>query len=341
MTISTPKLALICAVILTLLYTSLMQAEDSMLTKKPYFTYRIETKGALYQSKINGILLEEDFDGQALNFEQPVNQYMRSGKNRISFELYTFTPEEYGQAIITISLFVNQDGASETQKKLLSQITFKASDFAVERNPLHAIQASMPAVRLDSTNQFLASDDGDVIVHAPQIENSVLEPTAYNIYQDIELETPFPEWGFFSADKLDFPTLWSDFTNNVEHYNDSLLTNLYQEHEKLLELLKTEDFDKILPLFSERNREYDIALYYPEGTYDEMLKKALKSDFDDTSSVLKIDKAEYAEPAISDDKKLIRIGSPQMIYFENEEHSLFSKYPIWFYKKDGKWIISR
>ena len=173
MTISTPKkIALICAIILTILFTSLLQAEDSMLNKKPYFTYRIETKGALYQSKINGILLEEDFDGNALNFEQPVNQYMRTGKNRIGFQLYTYTPEEFGDAKITISLYVNQDGGSESQKKLMSQVTFKASDFAVEKITKHAIKTSMTAVRLDSTNGFLASQDGDVIVHAPQIEAS-------------------------------------------------------------------------------------------------------------------------------------------------------------------------
>jgi hypothetical protein len=72
-----------------------------------------------------------------------------------------------------------------------------------------------------------------------------------------------------------------------------------------------------------------------------MLKKALQDDFDDSNSVLKIDDVDYAHPAVSDNKDLIRIGSPAMIKFANEEHSLYSKYPIWFYKKDGKWIISR
>jgi hypothetical protein len=343
MTISTPKkIALISVILLTILFTNLLQAEDSMLNKKPYFTYRIETKGALYESKINGIVLEKDTRGNALNFEQPVNQYMRTGKNRIGFNIYSRSLEDFGEAKITISLYVNQDGASESLKKLISQVTFKASDLAIEKNPKQAIQASMPAVNLDSTNAFLANDNGDVIVHAPQIELSTIRPkNGYHIYQDIELETPFPLWGFFEADKLNFPTLWSDFTDNFDKYNNELLMPLYQEHEKLFQVLKTQDFEKILPLFAERNKEYDIALYYPEGTYDDMLRKALQSDFDDEKSIFKIHKDEFAAPAISDDKQLIRIGSPQMIYFENEEHSLFSKYPIWFYKKDGKWIISR
>lgn len=342
MTISTPKkIALISVILLTILFTSLLQAEDSMLTKKPYFTYRIETKGALYETKINGIVLDKDTRGNALNFEQPVNQYMRTGKNRIGFQLYTRTPDDFDQAKITVSLYVNQDGASESEKKLISQVTFKASDFALEKKPQQAIQASMPAVRLDSTNEFLASDDGDVIVHAPQIEPSKVRPHAYHIYQDIELETPFPLWGFFKADKLDFPDAWADFVKNADHYRENITTPLYDEHKKLFETLKTEDFDKILPLFAERNKEYDIALYYPEGTYNKMLEKALQDDFDDQNSVLKLDEIKFAKPTVDDTKRLIKLGGSAMIKFANEEHSLYSKYPIWFYKKDGKWIISR
>ena len=266
---------------------------------------------------------------------------MRTGINRIGFQISTHTPEDFDQAKITVSLFVNQDGDSESQKKLISQVTFKASDFSVEKNPQQAIQASMPAVRLDSTNEFLTADDGDVIVHAPQIKSSVIRPYAYYIYQDIELETPFPEWGFFKADKLDFPDLEDDYFNNPDEYNNKIIAPLYKEHEKLFSALKTQDFDKILPFFTERNKEYDVALYYPEGTYNDMLRKALQDDYDDKNSVLKLDEFDYAQPTISDDKRLIRIGASAMVKFANEEHSLFSKYPIWFYKKDGKWIISR
>jgi hypothetical protein len=137
------------------------------------------------------------------------------------------------------------DGASESQKKLISQITFKASDFAVEKSPQQGIQASMPSVRLDSTNEFLASDNGDVIVHAPQIEPSKVRPHAYHVYQDIELKTPFPLWGFFKADKLEFPDAWADFSNDYEHYQSTLTKPLYQEHIKVFEAIKSKDFSKI------------------------------------------------------------------------------------------------
>ncbi len=86
-----------------------------MLTQKPYFTWRIETDGARYNGKINGILLEKDFKGHRLAFEQPVNQYMRTGKNRISFLLYP-RKEGFGNAKISVSLYVNQDEAPESEK---------------------------------------------------------------------------------------------------------------------------------------------------------------------------------------------------------------------------------
>jgi|GEM_PF-6605645 len=312
-----------------------------MLKKKPYFTYLLEVKGALYQAKINGIVVESDFDGDALNYEQPVNQYMRTGKNRVGFAIYTTEPEAFDDAKITVSLFVNQDEAPESQKRLISQVTFKASDFDTNENAEKAIQASMPAVRLDSTNDFKQDKNGDVIVSSPTIKPSEFLPHSFEVYQDIKLETPFPLWGFFNADKLDFPDAEKVLLDNYDKYEEKLMGPLYKEHERILEILKTRDYKQILPLFEERNKEMNIALYYPEGTYQEKLKKALEGDFENKDSKLILKDFEWANPTVSDNKDLIRIGSPQMIHFVDEENSFYSKYPIWFYKKDGKWIISR
>jgi hypothetical protein len=312
-----------------------------MLTKKPYFTYRIEASGALFESKINGVVLEKNTQGSNLTVEQPINAFMRTGKNRIGVQLYTRTPEDFGDTKLTISLYVNQDEAPEANKKLIGQITFNAAEFAKNKQPREAINSSMPAVRLDSTNDFLASETGDVIVYAPTIEQSKVRPTGFHVYQDIELETPFPLWGFFSADKLDFPDAFAEYAANYEHYGETIINSLYQEHEKVYQAFQSQDFKKILPLFAERNSEMDIAEYLPAGSYAEKLTNALESDFEDEDSILKLVDGEYASPSVSDEKTLIRIGSPEMISFADYENSIFSKYEIWFYKKDGKWIISR
>lgn len=312
-----------------------------MLTKKPYFTYRIETSGALYEAKMNGVLQDANFQGTKLALELPNNGFMRSGKNRIGFQLYTRTPEDFGDAKISISLYVNQDEAPEENKKLIGQITFNAAEFAKNKLPEEGIKTSMPAMRLDSTNDFLASENGDVIVHAPTIEPSKVRPHAYHIYQDIELVTPFPLWGFFKADKLDFPDAFAEFAANIELYRKTITKDLYKEHEKIYKAFKSKKFKKILPYFAERNSEMDIAEYLPAGSYDEKLKEALQEDFEDKDSVLTLVKIGNARPSVGDDKNLIRIGSPEMIFFADEENSIYSKYAMWFYKKDGKWIVSR
>ncbi|MDA7746000.1 hypothetical protein N8878_01525 [Psychromonas sp.] len=321
--------------------SSACQAEDSMLKQKPYFTYRIEASGALFESKVNGILLEKNVKGTNMVVEQPVNHYMRTGKNRIGFQLYTRTPGDFGEAKITISLYVNQDEAHESHKKLLSQVTFNAAAFAKNKQATDAIKSSMPAVKMNSTNDFLADENGDVIVHAPQIEQSKVRPTGLHVYQEIELQTPFPLWGFLSADKLDFPDAFAEYVKNIKHYDKTIIDGLYLEHEKVYQLFKNQKLSEILPLFAERNSEMDIAMYLPEGSYEKQLSSALQGDFDNKDSYLKLSDAEFAKPTVSDGKELIRIGSPDMIRFADDENSIYDKYPIWFYKKDGKWIISR
>ena len=104
----------------------------------------------------------------------------------------------------------------------------------------------MPAVTLDSTDAFLANDSGDVIVHAAQIEQSKVRATGFHVYQDIELATPFPTWGFLSADKFDFPDSWAEFVKNIDHHDKVLIKPLYKEHQDIYKLFKKQKVNKIL-----------------------------------------------------------------------------------------------
>ncbi|VAW60029.1 hypothetical protein MNBD_GAMMA08-2931 [hydrothermal vent metagenome] len=94
-----------------------------------------------------------------------------------------------------------------------------------------------------------------------------------------------------------------------------------------------------MSLFKERNREYDIAMYYPEGTYDKKLRRSLEKD--SSKYKLKISTFDNAMPYISDDKKLLKLGNVGLIYFVNDDETSFTRYEIIFYKKDGKWVVSR
>ena len=108
--------------------TTNVMAGDTMLTDQPYFTYRIEAKGLRYQAKINGTIIHEDLEGNQLATEEPINHFMRSGKNRISLNLYPWKVERYDGGTVSVSLYVNRYGDPEKNKILISQISFDSND---------------------------------------------------------------------------------------------------------------------------------------------------------------------------------------------------------------------
>jgi len=336
---------LLLTIISTTVFTTIVIAEDSMLKDKPYFTYRIETKNVQYEAKMNGVTIQDDPNAGMLITEEPVNQYMVSGKNRIALYLYPFSDIGFGNADISISLYVNQDEAPEDQKRLVGQISFKVSELTGDKEEdmkqQKGISLSMPTMRLDSSDDFKRSDNGDVIIHPPKLEPAKTHPDALYIYQDIELVVPFLRWGFLDADPIDFPDSFDEFSNHFDHYNKVLLAPLYEVYEKLYEQLKKGDIDGFLSHFEERNQEMNAALYFESGHYQNTLRKSIVSNLNNEKRTLKLTEFDYADPIVSDDKKLIKLGSDGLIYFEDEGNSIYSKYHIWFYQKDGKWYISR
>jgi len=205
----------IATLIIYVILLNFVRAEKSMLDNKPYFTLRIDTKGASYEAKINGIAVLRDVrDASMLNTEVPVNQYMKSGNNVISLNLFPEYEGGFKSANISLSLYVNRDEAPESEKKLISNIVFTG----VEHTKGTGIESSMPAMRLDSTDQMKKSTNGDVVVHMASIAPAKIMPDAITISQKIELETPFPRWGYLDADALDFPENYKDYLNNKDKY---------------------------------------------------------------------------------------------------------------------------
>jgi len=330
------KLTLVFLLFLTNLLNNFVLADESMLTKKPYFTLRIETKNTKYLAKINGVVVFDDNrNGYMLNAELPVNYYMKTGENTISLNIFPKTGNEYESENISLSLYVNQDEAEESEKKLISNITFNGKDY--EKGA--SISLSMPAMYLDSTQQMKKSDNGDVTVHKAKIKSGTLIANSLTISQSIELTTPFPRWGYLDGDAIDFPLSYEEYLESKESWDKKTINSLYSEYKKIYDLLATNDIDKVMDAFKERNREYDIAMYYPVGTYDKKLRKSFDIDLEKLK--LKIRESNAGMPYISDDKKLLKLGSDTLIYFTNNDETSFTKYEIIFYKKDGKWIVSR
>ncbi|VAW60031.1 hypothetical protein MNBD_GAMMA08-2932 [hydrothermal vent metagenome] len=207
------KLIPIILLLISNLLTNFVMADESMLTKKPYFTLRIETKNTYYLAKVNGVVVFDDnSNGHMLVAEIPVNYYMQTGKNTISLELFPSTGTGFESENITLSLYVNQDEAPDADKKLVSSITFKGMGY--EKGT--AIDLSMPEMRLDSKNNFKKSDDGDVIIQQVSIKPGVIMPNTLTVSQSVSLQTPFPKWGFLSGDEIDFPLSYQKYMDKME-----------------------------------------------------------------------------------------------------------------------------
>ncbi len=312
-------------------------AEESMLANKPYFTIRIESENARIQAKFNGFLLLQELKKSKIATDLPVNHLFKNGENSVKLVvLPTDRSGGFGTSKASLSLYVNDKGSDETNRKIIGQVSFSSSEL---NSGGSGISLSMPEMKLDSKNEFKKDEKGDVIVDTPVISEAKIFPGAKEIVQAITLNTNFPQWRYLAAEPLDFPDSYKDYEKNMALYDKALVKPLYDYHLEILELFKKKDIEKIVKLFSERNQEIDAALYLDSGTYEKMLREELYADF--SSKRASIYKFDSAPPTVTDDKKLIKLGGNGMIYLTDEEKTVYSHYGMWFYKKDGKWHISR
>ena len=104
------------------------------------------------------------------------------------------------------------------------------------------------------------------------------------------------------------------------------------------------NIDKIIELFSERNRELDAAYYYKPGTMKVKLSVSLTEAVNNPELKLSDLKTEYLGVYISSGRKLIslkRDGAQSAIGFDDENSGGSDRYDIIYRKKNGKWLITR
>jgi len=308
-----------------------------MLKNKPYFTLRIESSGARVEAKLNGIILERNVRGSKIRYEMPVNEYMFTGTNRLSFNAYAYKPGDYRDSKVSLSLYVNDNDAPESEKVLLSHISFDAADY---KNG-NGLADSRKGTVLNSKNGFKEDKKGDVVIFNAKLEDALIRPGALYVYQDIELETPFPKWGFLDAEPYQFPEKWSEYIENIAVYEKDLLDPVYAAHLKIYEALQNNDIETFLDFFEERNSETDIAMYQKPGTTRAGLRTEIEKDLAKKTHELIILPPEEAPPIVSDNRNLIKLGLDGLIAFAAKDESSYLKYHIQMYKKNGKWVVGR
>lgn len=299
----------------------------SILKQKPVFTIDFHGAGTRYQFYVNGVLVENNPDALQATTELPVNHWMRSGINTLDLLVY---PDDEGEEIssnsqIKASLQVRNYGEQENYP--LGGISF---DGATYKNVLPVLGYQR------DVKDFSVMDDGGIVVSEMAVENDVYFEGTRKYSITIDVPSNLPLWSFFNSDNVpDFRTV-SD-----EDYLD-LRLKLYNILRNIQDHLEHGNIDDIMPLFSERNRETDLAFYKEEG----QTERELHSDFTNDIPTLNMINLGPESSAYESEENL-KLASN----FRGDRKNAISgnlksgtgnlSFPIMFRKQGDKWIITR
>ena len=107
--------------------------------------------------------------------------------------------------------------------------------------------------------------------------------------------------------------------------------------------LEKGDVDSIMPLFTERNKELDIAFGYESGEMERLLREYINKAIDDSN--WKLINRTANDVGISFEKNnkivsLVRSERSNILGFVNQS-GLYYSLTIKFRRENGKWIITR
>ena len=318
--------------------------KKSMLADQPYFQLRLEVSNTPYAVSINGVEIRRDMRGLPINFDMPINQWMRSGKNTVAFQLFV----EKGEKISTnakckVELIVHQADSSINTAQIVSRLEY-AGELVGARSS--GIEKSTSVGRYNSSNGFVRDDlNGDVQVSAATIHDisnagKIIESFhsfGKTVKQSVKLYTPLPKWAFFDSDDLTDPYTLSE--DAYWKYRDEL----FVVYKQIYDALKAGDVASILPMFDERNRELDAAFYYRPGTMAKKISKALNEATADPERDILFLEPDSVGPEGHPNNKLVslqRDNGPAII-FNYKTVDLSESYDLVFRRQNGKWILTR
>jgi len=232
----------------------------SILNDKPVFTVNFHGTGTRYQFYVNGVLVENNPDALQVSTEIPVNYWMRSGENTLELIIY---PDDEGEDIrasskINASLQVRNYG--EKKDHALGGISFVGATY---KNDLTALSYQR------DLKDFSIKDGGGIGISDITVENDIYFEGTRKYSITIDVPSNLPLSSFFYSDTL--PN--SDVLNDDDFY--AISAELYSILRDLHNHLEQGKIDDIMPLFSERNHETDLAFYKNEG----QTERELHSDF--------------------------------------------------------------
>ncbi len=306
----------------------------SILQDKPVFELKIDGFGSQYVVYINGINIYKQYNSEGqINTTLPINHWMRSGENNVS--IITWPDEDEApispHARINIQLLVSSHSKPDKEYSIASV------NFQNKSQP--STGESSPSGRYNSIRGFEADKQGDIeVFNIINKERSDLTPGAIEYKRDINIPSSLPLWSFFNSDGI--PNY--DGMDDENYYKN--LEQLLAEYLKIQSALENKKTDDIITLFSERNKELDLAFYNPPGTLEKQIKEALMDAANNADAELIELTKKKVVFSIRENKKLVSLTRSKQnaaIAFNYKNGMGSFSFDLIFRMKDGKWILTR
>jgi hypothetical protein len=320
---------------------SFAKGENNVLLEKPYFTIYLETSNVFGSIKFNRQLISRERE-RGVEVELPVNQWIREGENELSMVVVSHDRKnkKYREnTYVKMSLLVRPSGSDPQHNITLATLEFSGA----KANMGNGLEGNAPKGQLNSKDNFNADPKGDILIGDATIED-------YNKMGDfvsrkvILPKIGLPRWAFFDSDNItNIKSADIDFALGGQEEHDQLVGEMLPIYAAIWNALQSKNIAAILPLFEERNREYDAAFYREPGTTARLLAESLEEAATSPIKTLWPIKSTNTQSQVYDNDKLARLrqNNHNALVALNWKGGGSQEYDIILRKKNGRWIITR
>jgi len=325
-----------CVILPTTSSSEVKEINLNPLKNKPVFSLEVDLKGGSYAIEVNGMIILEDYSDQGnIITTIPINHWMHNLNNEIALNIF---PTNDGEAIsssvnFSITLIVSDFDSKDSKYYKVASIDYDGSLLNdTTRN-------SSKSGKYNSNNEFLNDDNGDVVVEDITREELDDSPGALYLKRKIIIPSSLPLWAFFKSD--DFPM--HNFAKSKEDYMSGL-NEILDKYLQVQKAIETGDIDSVLPMFNERNSEYEKALHISSGIMDKKVKDTLLDMSSDKDAELLILTNKYVNIEVFPNNKLVRLtrgGTTPAIVQNFKSFKGSQHFDMIFRYEKGKWILTR
>lgn len=311
-----------------------------MKIDKPNYYLKLKMMSCPRIVTFNGVELESDMNGNSNYSEYPINHFIRNGENIIELllpNLDYFEGDDANQVNCEVEIRVRgtQNG-SQVDHKVVDVVYAPVDVEKVEQTYLN----SMSAGKYNYKDESPSVADGKVFdFEAGAVKEGKKYPGGFDLTLERKFtaEVPFPEWGFFRAEKI------AGLLETDEEFY-ALEAEILPLVHKMQKLYADQNLKEILNLTELRSREIDQAFYKADGTTQKDLEESIKHVFDSKFPLSPVSE-DNLQLLLSNDGKLVTmVDAGNMrgtIFFKDTINTGFTAYTFYWMKKDGKFIIAR